>query len=162
MEDMEPLLTDEYAEHMRRWSKLYLQRVSSSVHTIAQIESEIAELDAMMDGVRALDPTRERVNAPANDDAMVNAISRKEALRAKYDEELESHLQVKAAAHAALANVRQPWRKVLTYRYLLGLSWKEVAEKAGFSKDHCKSDLHENGLLELYPFIPHDELPEAM
>ena len=162
MHDLEPMLTDEFADYMRERSKRYLQRVRSSIHTIAQLESEIAELGEMMDGLRAADPSRDRVSVPANDDAMVNAIARMESLRAEYRDELESHLQVKAAAHSALRNVRQPWRAVLTYRYLEGLAWADVAKSTGYSEAYCKGEVHANGLLELYAHIPHDELPAAM
>lgn len=162
MDDFGPDLTDEFADYMRGWSKRYLQRVRSSIHTVAQLESEMAELDEMMDGIRGVDYSREKVSAPANDDGMVNAISRMESLKAEYRDELDAHLQVKADAHAALRNVRQPWRSVLTYRYLHGMPWADVAASVGYSEVHCKGELHSNGLLELYAFIPHDELPDAM
>lgn len=158
----ETMLTDEFAEYMRMVSKRYLQRVRSTIHTVAMLESELAELDGMMDGLKAVDYSRDRVSAPATDDGMVNAIARMESLRAEYRDELDGHLQVKAGAHAALAHVRQPWRAVLTYRYLQGLAWADVAERAGYSEAYCKGELHDNGLLELYPYVPHDELPEAM
>ena len=158
----ETMLTDEFAEYMRMVSKRYLQRVRSTIHTVAMLESELAELDGMMDGLKAVDYSRDRVSAPATDDGMVNAIARMESLRAEYRDELDGHLQVKAGAHAALAHVRQPWRAVLTYRYLQGLAWADVAERAGYSEAYCKGELHDNGLLELYPYVSHDELPEAM
>ena len=158
----ETMLTDEFAAYMRMVSKRYLQRVRSTIHTVAMLESELAELDGMMDGLKAVDYSRDRVSAPATDDGMVNAIARMESLRAEYRDELDGHLQVKAGAHAALAHVRQPWRAVLTYRYLQGLAWADVAERAGYSEAYCKGELHDNGLLELYPYVPHDELPEAM
>lgn len=162
MVDIEPSLTEEFADYMRSWSRRYLQRVRSTIHTIAQLESEISELESMMDGVRGIDYSRDKVNSAANDDGMVNAIARMESLKAEYKDELDAHLQVKADAHAALRNVRQPWRSVLTYRYLEGMPWADVADRAGYSEVHCRTDLHDNGLLELYAFIPHDELPEAM
>lgn len=160
--DLEPTLTNEFAEYMRECSKRYLQRVRLSIHTIVQLESEIAEFAGMMDGLKAADPSRDRVNMPANDDAMVNVIARMESLQAEYREELDMHLQVKAAAHTALQNVRQPWRAVLTYRYLEGLAWADVAKSAGYSEAYCKGEVHANGLLELYAHIPHDEFPEAL
>ena|GEM_PF-951731 len=158
----ETMLTDEFAQYMRMVSRRYLQRVRAAIHTIEMLRSEIAELDQMMDGVKGVDYTRDRVSAPANDDGMVNAIARAESLRAEYRDELAEHLQAKADAHAALAHVRQPWRAVLTYRYLEGLAWADVAAKAGYSEAYCRGELHDNGLLELYAHVPHDELPEAM
>lgn len=169
MVDLEPQLTDEFAEYMRSWSRRYLQRVRATIHTVAQLRSEIAELEAMMDGVKGVDYTRDKVSASATDDAMVNAIARMESLRAEYRDELERYLQVQADAHSALRNVRQPWRAVLTYRYVEGLSWASVTEqlakpgeKKNYAEDYVRKELHDNGLLELYQFIPHDELPEAI
>ena len=166
--DLEPILTDEFADYMRGWSKRYLQRVRSTIHTIAQLESEIAELDGMMDGLKGIDYSRDKVSATANDDAMVNAISRMDSLRAEYRDELTAHLQVKADAHAALRNVRQPWRAVLTYRYLEGMPWADVTESINelpgvhYAEVYVRKELHDNGLLELYAHIPHDELPDAI
>lgn len=165
--DLEPILTDEFADYMRGWSKRYLQRVRSTIHTIAQLEGEIAELDEMMDGVKGVDYARDKVSAPATDDAMVNAIARMESLRAEYRDELDAHLQVKADAHAALKNVRQPWRSVLTYRYLHGLAWADVTARLAeqgesYAEVYVRKEMHDNGLLELYPHIPHDELPDAI
>ena len=163
----ETMLTDEFAEYMRMVSKRYLQRVRSTIHTVAMLESELAELDGMMDGLKAVDYSRDRVSAPATDDGMVNAIARMESLRAEYRDELDGHLQVKAGAHAALAHVRQPWRAVLTYRYLQGLAWADVTARLAeqgerYAEVYVRKELHDNGLLELYPHIPHDELPDAI
>lgn len=162
MVGIEPGLTDEFADYMRMWSKRYLQRVRATIHTIAQLRSEIAELDEMVDGVKAVDYSADRVTQSASGDGMVNAIARRDSLRAEYEAELASCLNLKADAHRALANVRQPWRSVLTYRYVEGMAWADVAANVGYSEAHCKADMHDNGLLELYQFVPHDEIPEAM
>lgn len=164
MADLAPSLTDEFTDYMLMWSKRYLQRVRANIHTIAQLRSEIAELDEMVDGVRGVDYSADHVSGTASDDGLVNAIARRDSLKAEYRAELDACLTLKADAHRALSNVRQPWRSVLTYRYVEGMSWVDVAEAAGYSEDHCKRDLHDNGLVELFPHIPHeyDELPEAV
>lgn len=155
---------NEYIGYMMMWSKRYLQRVRSCVHTIAMVRSEIAELESMMDGLGAVRYDLERVRGSAYDEGMLRRIDRIDSLRAEYRDELDRNVQAQADAHKALANVRQPWRAVLTYRYLEGMTWADVAERVGYSVDHCKADLHDNGLVELYPFIPHeyDELPGAI
>lgn len=162
-------MTDEFADFMRIRAKRYLQRTRAGIHTIAQLNSELEELDAMMDGVKGVDYARDQVSAPVNDDAMVDAIARAESLRAECREELDGLLQAKAEAHRALKSVRQPWRAVLTYRYLHGLPWADVTARlaAGgerYAEDYVRKEMHDNGLLELYPFIPHeyDEFPDAM
>lgn len=155
---------DEYLEYMRTWSKRYLQRIRSTVHTIAMIRSEIDELEHMMDGLGGIDYSRVRVNSSPDDEGLLRRIERMESLKAEYQDELDLNLQWQADAHAALAHVRQPWRSVLTYRYLRGMTWADVADAVGYSEVHCKGELHDNGLVELFPFIPHeyDELPGAI
>ena len=164
MAEDEIYTTEEYFDYMKRWSKLYLGRVRSCIHTIRMIESEIAGLEESLDGLRAIDPAAERGSSQAPDDAMVNRIARIESLRAEFQAELDANLQAQADAHRALRNVRQPWRAILTYRYLDGMTWAGVAEASGFSEDHCKKALHDNGLIELFPHIPHefDDFPEAI
>ena len=36
----------------------------------------------------------------------------------------------------------------------------DVAVK--LAEAYCRGELHDNGLLELYAHVPHDELPEAL
>lgn len=156
--------TEDYAAYMRMWSRRYLQRVRACVHTVAMLRSEMDELYGMAAGVRGIDYSADRVSAPATDDAMVNAVERLDALRAEMDDELAECMQAVASAHAALANVRQPQRAVLTCRYIEGRPWADVAAAVCYSVDYCKAELHDQGLVELFPYIPHeyDELPEAL
>lgn len=164
MVDTNEAAPDEYMDYMRMWSKRYLQRVRAVVHTVAMIRSEIDGLAKLMDGVGAVRYDAVRAKSTPDDEGLLRRVERMESLKARYQEELDQNLQWQADAHAALSHVRQPWRAVLTYRYLEGMSWSEVAAAVGFSKAYCKTDLHENGLLELYPHIPHeyDELPGAI
>ena len=157
-------VTDEYFDYMCFWSREYLKRVRSCVHTIAMIRSEIACLEDQLDGLRGIDYSNVRGTGVATDDAMVERIARIDELKAEFKDELDRNLQAQADAHRALSNVRQPWRAVLTYRYLECMKWSEVADLTGYSVHHCKHDLHENGLVELFPYVPHefDEFPEAI
>lgn len=168
-EELETILTDEYVDYMRMWSKRYLQRVRGCVHTVAMIRSELAEVDASLDGLGAIRYDRERVGGDADDEGLLRRIERADSLRAEFQEELDRNLQAQADAHAALAHVRQPWRAVLTYRYLRGMTWAGVvaaltAEGQPYSEDYVRKDMHDNGLVELYPHVPHeyDEFPEAI
>lgn len=155
---------NEFVRYMRDWSKRYLGRVRATVHTIAMVRAEMDGLAEQLDGVHGIDYAADKVSAAASDDAMVERIARYSELREELQEELDRNLQAQADAHRSLSHVRQPWRAVLTYRYLEGLPWVDVAGKVGYSVDHCKRDLHDNGLIELYPYIPHeyDELPDAL
>ena len=157
-------MQDEFFAYQRMWAKRYLQRVRGCVHTVAMIRSEIAELERSLDGVGAVRYDREHVSGTSDDDGLLRRIERMESLRAEFQEELDRNLQAQADAHKALSNVRQPWRAVLTYRYLEGLPWADVAERVGYSEDHVRKDMHDNGLVELFPFVPHeyDEFPEAI
>lgn len=159
---------DEYVEYMRLWSKRYLQRVRSAVHSIAMIRSEMDELASMMDGLTGIDYARVHVSAQPDDEGLLRRIERLDSLKAEYQEELDQNLQWQADAHAALSHVRQPWRAVLTYRYLDGMTWADVKNALGdsgkYSEDYIRKEMHDNGLVELFPYIPHeyDELPGAI
>lgn len=163
---------DEFVRYMRDWSKRYLGRVRAIVHTIAMIRSEIDGLAEQLDGVKGVDYASSRVSGAASDNAMVERIARYSELREELQDELDRNLQAQADAHRALSRVRQPWRAVLTYRYLEGLPWVDVAERLGsdddgkhiYSVEYIRKEMHDNGLVELYPYIPHeyDELPGAL
>ena len=161
--------TTEYFDYMRMWSKRYLQRVRSCVHTIAMIRSEIAELEESLDGLGAVRYDRDNVGGTPDDEGMLRRIERMDSLKTEYSEELDANLQAQADAHRALANVRQPWRSLLTYRYLEGLTWADVTAKLKgkgdvYAEDYVRKEMHDNGLVELFPYIPHefDEFPEAI
>ena len=154
----------DYIEYMRMWAKRYLGRVRSTVLTVAMLRSEIDELAEMLDGIGAVRYDRLNAKVPADDEGLLRRIERFDSLKAEIQDELDQNLQWQADAHRALSNVRQPWRAVLTYRYLGGMTWADVAERTGYSVAHCKGDLHDNGLVELFPYIPHeyDDLPGAI
>lgn len=168
-EETETILTAEYVDYMRMWSKRYLGRVRSCIHTIAMIRSEIAELESAMDGIGAVRYDRERVSGAADDEGLLRRVERMDSLRAEFAEELDRNLQAQADAHRALAHVRQPWRAVLTYRYLQGMTWAGVVEALAesgqpYSEDYVRKEMHDNALVELFPHVPHefDDFPEAI
>lgn len=171
-DELEPMLTAEYVDYMKSWSRRYLGRVRSTIHTVAMLRAEISELAESLDGVKAVDYAADHVAGAASDDAMVARIARYESLKAEYQAELDANLQWQADAHRALSRVRQPWRAVLTYRYLEGLPWADVVDRLGkdgkgehlYSAEYVRKEMHDNGLLELFLHIPHeyDELPGAI
>lgn len=169
-EELEAKLTAEYVDYMRMWSKRYLGRVRATVHTVAMVRSEIAELESMLDGIGAVRYDRENVRSTPDDEGLLRRIERMESLRAEYADELDANLQAQADAHRALAKVRQPWRALLTYRYLEGMTWADVTESlnalpgVAYSEDYIRKEMHDNALVELFPHIPHeyDEFPEAI
>ena len=169
-EELEAKLDAGYVDYMRAWSKRYLGRVRATIHTIEMIRSEIAEMERSLDGVGAVRYDREAVRSAPDDEGLLRRIERMESLRAEFADELDANLQAQADAHRALANVRQPWRALLTYRYLQGKTWADVADALNalpgvhYSEDYIRKEMHDNALVELFPFVPHeyDEFPEAI
>ena len=162
-------MRDEFFDYQRMWSKRYLQRVRSCVHTIAMIRSEIAEIDINKDGLKAVRYDVDNVGGTPDDDAMARRVERMDSLKAEFQEELDRNLQAQADAHRALSKVRQPWRSLLTYRYLQGMTWADVtaalkASGNSYAEEYVRKEMHDNALIELFPFIPHefDEFPEAI
>jgi len=161
---MADVIDPEWESYKRNWSKRYLSRVRSTVHTVAMLRSEIDELAEMMDGLAGIDYAKDSVHGGADDEGLLRRIERMDALKAEYDAELADNLQAQADAHRRLANVGQPMRAVLTYRYLEGMPWADVAIAVGYTEIYVRDELHSKGLLDLYPFIPHefDEMPDAL
>lgn len=169
-EELETALTAEYVDYMRMWSKRYLGRVRATIHTIAMVRSELAELESMMDGVGAVRYDRDGVSGTPDDEGMLRRVEKADSLRAEFRSELDRNLQAQSDAHRALSNVRQPWRALLTYRYLQGRTWADVTERLEhdhgmrYAEDYVRKEMHDNALVELFPHIPHeyDEFPEAI
>lgn len=145
----------EWESYKARWSKRYLADVRGLVHSIAMIRSEIDELADMLDGISGIDYARD-ARGGADDEALIRRIERLDSLRAEYIAELDGCIAAQERAHRALANIGQPFRAVLTYRYIQGLAWADVADAVGYSEQHCKTVLHPRALSEVYPFIPHE------
>lgn len=154
-------MDDEFREFARRRSRAFLVRVKSTYYTVATIRAEIAELDATYDGVRAIDYSRDSVSTSPSPDGIPRLVERKQSLKEEYERELDANLQMQADAHRALRHVAEPARSVLTLHYLHGKTWTDVGEALNYSPDYCRGDLTEAGLLELYPHIPHEQLPVA-
>lgn len=144
----------EWESYKARWSKRYLADVRGMVHTVAMIESEIAEIAEMLDGITGIDYARDARGS--DDEALIRRIEKLDSLRAEYVAELDGCVAAQARAHRALANIGQPFRALLTYRYIEGKAWADVADAIGYSEQHCKTVLHPRALSELYPFIPHE------
>lgn len=165
---MEPTATPEFFDYMRSWSKGYMGRIRATVHTVSMIRSELRELDEMLDGIGAARYDREVASRNHDDEGLLRRIERRDSLAAEMQDELDKNLQWQTDAYRALSHVRQPWRAVLTYRYLQGMAWADVKTALGdewaYSEDYIRKELHDNGLVELFPHIPHeyDELPGAI
>lgn len=157
----------EWESYKRNWSKRYLGRVRATVHTVTMLRSEIAELEAALEGLQGIDYSKDHIGGTDAEDMTIERIERLDSLRAEYAAELEDNLSVQALAHRALSHVGQPMRAVLTYRYLEGKAWTDVvaslSDDKKYSEEYCRKELHDKGLIDLYPFIPHefDELPDA-
>ena len=86
-------MRDEFFDYQRMWSKRYLQRVRSCVHTIAMIRSEIAEIDINKDGLKAVRYDVDNVGGTPDDDAMARRVERMNSLKAEFQEELQQTQQ---------------------------------------------------------------------
>lgn len=146
---------DEWESYKARWSKRYLSDVRSMNHSIAMVKSEIAELAEMLDGVNGIDYSKDN-RGGGDDEGLIRRIERLDSLQAEYLAELDGYLTAQARAHRALDNIGQPFRALLTYRYIEGRAWADVADAVGYAEQYCKSMLHPRALIDLYPFIPHE------
>ena len=160
---------DEWARFRKARARLFLIDAHNAKLTAKTIETEISEVTEDIDGLKAVDYSRDKVAATATDDGIVNLIVRKESLIGEYQAERERHMQLNADAHSALSKISEPGRSILTLKYMCDKRWCEVVdelEESGqvYSEDYVRKELHDAALLELFPHIPfgYNELPEAI
>jgi len=150
--------SDEFAKFKREQARAYLERVARCVQTCDMLRSEIDELSDM--DVRALDYSAQGAKRSADPDRIARIVARRDELREAYADELESELQAKADAHRVLARVEQPARAALTYRYVQGMEWRDVAKRMQYTCDGLMK-LHRRALEALYDAM-RVELPAAI
>lgn len=151
--------TDEFTRYKRQQARDFLRSVADARLTCRTIRAQIDELaDADM---KALGYGQTRVKSSRDTCRMQRIVEKREELRAMYADELEIALQKRADAQRALMRLREPFRTLLTLRYLDGMMWRDVASQLGYSEVHARKDLNEAALGMMYDAM-RVELPEAI
>ena len=109
---------------------------------IQSAEERIADLRRKAEGLtRSLNGMP---RATSHQDKMADYMARLESMEADLGEQLVKLVELERKVGDAISQLPAQQAVIMHYRYLAvrngrRLSWREVARKTGYSKDHCKT-----------------------
>lgn len=90
----------------------------------------------------------------ADSDQMTNNYVKLEKLRNQYDDLLGQLLDKQSEVEKIIKDLTSEERRLIRYRYIDDLEWKDVGKKIGYSTRHTKRK-HDNILEKLEKMAPH-------
>jgi len=148
-------MDEDYRSYIVEKSKRYMQHIRSLNHSVRMLEAEMDELRDMAAGLHGIDYSKPYVKSSPSTDAIPNALARIESIMAEYEAELGEFLDEQHTAHVALRNVDAVYAELLSFRYVQGMPWADVAARMHHAEDYVRKELHDDALAALYPYIPH-------
>ena len=145
----------EYRRYLAAQSRRYMEHVAGIRSRVRSLEAQIAEAEETAAGVRGVDYTRDRISRQIAVDAVPQAVAKLDELGSRLADAAAEYADELEAAGAALMQVEPLLAELLTYRYMRGMRWAEVALRMGYDEDHVRKYLHEAALVSLHPHIPH-------
>lgn len=105
---------------------------------IESLKARIAELEDVATNIAAKPLTNLPVSRGGNSDAVGNAAISIAELKEHIVEQLLVLEQQLEEVERWLTTLKPQQAVVMRLRYVDGLSWKQVAQKAGYSVEHCR------------------------
>lgn len=154
------------AEYHRMQAKRYLSIVRSAQFKIEVSLDEIASIRETMSitGSSALDDMPHNPNA--NSDAVLNAVLAIEDRCSKLQQRVDEYRRITSEADDIISSLESHHlaSAVVSYYYIQGWTWKEIASKYNKSMSHLKSYVVNKALEEVYQKMPpqyRDQIPSA-
>lgn len=114
-------------------TKEYLQQITNHERLAQMYMRQIAALRAQMYGVKGISYEKDKVQT-SPDDNMINLIAKADELTRKWMETAEQLIREKEEIVMQIGMVEHPsYRWVLTYRYVDGMRWTQVAAAMGLT-----------------------------
>lgn len=149
----EPMTLEEQARR-REQARAYLQEIRELAVHVRVLEAEIAEQRETAKGVTGIDYSKVAVATSPYGDAVPDAVARLLELIGEACSELAECAERQDEARKCLREMGGREADVLTLRYLLAMSWKEVGARIGYSTARLK-ELHRDALFCFYEYMPH-------
>lgn len=141
-------------------AKEYLTQYKKLKMKIKLLEEDIAILEASIGSSpapRDKDMPRSPSTRNTTEDMLVNLIDLKQDKEVMLHKAMitvsEISKTIEALAGIEVQNV-VTYMAVLYDRYILDMSWADIAENIGYSEDHTRGYLHGKALLAISPLIP--------
>ena len=131
-------------------AKEYLLQARTAQRQADRIRRQIEDLRAVLDGVRGIDYSRDKVLSGADPAARRDALlDRIVKLEVRWLSEQNSALDRLEDVKAVISAVQNPaYRELLELRYLQGIKLERVADVMGYSFDHVRH-MHGWALLDV-------------
>ena len=151
-------MTPEYEQYCIGQAEAWLEKVRKSAAYARQLEESAAAQYALADGLKAMDYSRDRVQAPSTPDAIPNAVIAHmlagDSLAAIADDAKRRSLD--AVSTLACMPDRSESRCLTLYYVDALATWVMVAEEMGFTYDKVMR-LRRSALLHVYDYMPFAE-----
>lgn len=158
-------MTD-YDEYIASQSRAYMEHVRRLVSRRGVWALTIEQDEALLDGLRGIDYTREKVGGTAQQADIDSLLARLEANRAQHLANMAELVETVEDAQRRVALVDEPvLARLLLLRYVDDMAWEEVGRQLRYDPDHCRKFLHDKALVALFPHLPtewRDPRPSAV
>lgn len=147
-----PCEVDE-AKSKREASRRWLSSVSQAVAAMHRIKGELDCFESEA-GLKGTDYSAVRVSTSPTQDGVHNLLMRKESLVARYQAAQVEYMELFDQAKTAIDSLDdERYRSVLSYRYLQGMSYNEVADRIGHEYRYTLR-LAYDALERVWDFVP--------
>lgn len=146
-------MTEEWETYRYHQARVWLEHIRGLGEKVASTQAMIEAERDLMDGVRAIDPTKEGGSSRA-DDAMVDIIERMERHVREFLVLVSEYEDERMDARKRLAKLPEATeRAALTYRYLLGWSWELICVEMNYTHDGMMK-LRRRAIVNAYDVMP--------
>lgn len=148
-------MTEEWNRYRYHQARNWLANIRGLGEKVSSTQAMIEAERDLMDGVRAIDPSKEGGSSRA-DDAMVDIITRMERHISEFVAMVAEYEGERMDARVRLSKLEEPAeRAALTYRYLLGWSWEEICVEMHYSYDGMMK-LGRRATINAFDVMPQD------
>ena len=158
-------MTREHDDYLADQSRRYLEHVRRLVARKDVWALTIEQDEALLDGLRGIDYTREKVDGGGYVDRTADILDRLEANRAQHRANMAELVDVVEDAQRRIGRLSPTHARLLILRYVSDMPWRDVAERMLYSEAYCKQELHTAALVEMHGQLPNgwrDPEPRAV
>lgn len=150
-----------HAEQARRW----LEGIRSEKRKAELMRDLVEEARENAAGIRGIDYTADHVSGSGSHDTMTSAVISIDRLIKQYAEQMEAAADLQSDGQRRLALIQDDSeRELLTRRYLLEWTWKNIRERMHYSHQGVMS-LHRRALISAWYVMPvseRDQIQQAL
>ena len=149
-------MTKEHEDYLADQSRRYLEHVRRLVARKDVWALTIEQDEALLDGLRGIDYTREKVDGGGYVDKVADLLDRLEANRAQHLANMAELVEVVDDAQRRIGELSPTHARLLMLRYVSDMPWRDVAERMVYNEDYCRKELHESALVEMHAHLPNE------